>query len=453
MKNLFHVFVLLAAVLPVSYARAEIKVPAKYRCSSETTIRALLDHHFNDGKFEYAVVRLDGSDLLSRLNNKRALTFPLVAPKGKILNLAAKGQAFSMRDPELTQGTVYNSVTETQNVSLGSGLSYKFGCSSKQVEEGKSWHCGLLTFLASDGSQFEGIFASEQLGITVVESAESLLLNMRRESVNLPDKCAVVYNTRSMPYFNIDGDFGENSQTQVRRKAIKSQAIKERTYKIHLDGTSEFLAVNEDNWWIRMESIIGGVNFSYALLEPATGRKFKIMLRPRTLSVWNNGFGPSETDPELLVAFINDRSYRQNVGQEKNELFYFFVGYDLDGGTGGIAGSICLHSDFDGFGDDVEFQHTRALGQQIPDADGLYQFGTFWGRVVVATHEIGHVLGGRHEHGALNQCAGGNLPRLCGTTVMLSGRAGGVDPDARKNFFSKRNDNNIVACMRHADDL
>jgi len=27
-----------------------------------------------------------------------------------------------------------------------------------------------------------------------------------------------------------------------------------------------------------------------------------------------------------------------------------------------------------GFGDDVEFQHTRALGQQIPDADGNYQF-------------------------------------------------------------------------------
>ncbi len=450
-KKVLTIVALLVAL--TGYVEAEIKVPAKYRCSGEATIRALLDQHFNDGKFEYAVVRLNGSDLLSRLRDKRSLAFPLVTPHGRIRPLVSKGKAFVMRDPEMTQGTVYNSATETQNISLGSEMSYKFGCSSKLVDSDASWHCGEITFLANDGSQFEGVFASKELGITVVESAESLILNMRRESVNLPDQCAVVYNTRSMPFFNIDGDFGETSQTTVKPKSIKTLAIRDRTYKIHLDGTSEFLAVNEDNWWLRMESIIGGVNFAYALLEPATGRKFKITLRPATLSVWNNGFGPTETDKDLLIGYINDPSYRQSVGQRDNELFYFFVGYDLDGGVGGIAGSICNDSAYDGFGDDVAFQHTRALGQQIPDADGLYQFGTYWGRMVVATHELGHLLGGRHEHGSKNQCAGGNLPNLCGTTVMMSAAAGGVDPDARRNFFSRRNDNNIVACIRHADDL
>ena len=434
-------------------AMAEVKVPAKYACASEGTIRALLAQHFNDGKFQYAVVRLDGTDLFSRLGANKALSFPLVTEKGKIKVLSAKGKPFQLRDPELTTGTLNNSVTEIVNVSLGREMSYQFGCSPKAVEGDAAWHCGELTFLTSDGAQFEGVFAQKQGGIAVVESAESLLRNMRQQAYSFPDKCAVVYNVKSMPGFNIDGDFGEDSVPDVATRSIRTLALKDRTYRIHLDGTSEFLQVNEDNWWLRMESIIGGVNFTYALLEPATGRKFKILLRPRTLSVWNNGFGPSETDPERLVGFINDPSYRREVGQTDNQLSYLFGGYDLDGGIGGIAGSICNAADYDGFGDDVEFQHTRALGQQIPDADGLYQFGTFWGRMVVAAHELGHILGGRHVHGALNQCAGGNLPNLCGTTLMLSGAAGGVDPDFREIFFSRRNDNNVVACIRHADDL
>lgn len=430
-------------------ASAEITVPAKYSCQSASTIRAILDPYVNDGKFEYAVVKLDGAALLSQLAHNRKLKIPLAARGSKIRIWEGKGKPFVMRASGLSLGQVYNSVSEIQNVSLGSAMSYNFECLAKDAENDPDWRCGQLNFLNSAGTQFEGVFASKEFGTTVIESAESLILNMRQSPISLPDRCAVVYNTAKIPPFNIDGTFGEGLAT-VAKTPIKTTAALERTYRIHLDGTSEFLQLDEDNWWLRMESIIGGANFTYMLLEPVTGKKFKIWLRPDSLSVWNNGFGPTETDPELLVDDINDPSYRREVSQDENELFYFFVGYDLDGGAGGIAGSIC-NVDSDGMGDDVEFQRTRALGQQIPDADGLYQFGTYWGRIIVATHEIGHLLGARHEHASSNQCAGGALPQLCGTTVMKSGAAGGVDPDFRKNFFSRRNDINIRSCIRHVD--
>lgn len=447
MMRLLALLLLLVSVC--TDAAADISVPAKYACQSENTIRAILDPYFNDGKFEYAVVKLDGGNLLARLVSNRNLSIPLVTRNAKVRAWEGKGKPFVMRAPGMSTAQVYDSVTEVRDVSLGSAMSYKFECVAKNAEADPDWRCGQFNFLNSTGSQYEGVFASKEFGTTVIESAESLILNMRQSPISLPDKCAVVYNTATIPPFDIDGTFGEGT-TSSNAAPIGIAAVLERTYRIHLDGTSQFLHLDEDNWWLRMESIIGGANFTYMLLEPLTGKKFKIWLRPATLSVWNTGFGPSETNPRLLIDFINDPSYRREFSQADNELFYFFVGYDLDGGTAGIAGSIC-NVRRPGMGDHATFQRTRALSQQIPDADGGYQFGTYWGRIVVATHEIGHLLGGRHDHASNNQCAGGALPRLCGSTVMKSGEAGGVDPDFRKSFFSRQNDRNVQACIRHVD--
>ena len=456
LKSIIFVFVLFVYASLVS---AEVAVPAKFACVGEASIRAMIDNHVHDNKFEYAVVNLDGANLKNRLNQNQALEFPLLTKRKKIIAWREKAKPFNQRDPLLTQAYVNNSATEIETVSIGASQSYKFNCNPKRKNLDRNWGCGQLNFLNSTGTQYEGLFYTDSSGLSVVESAESLLSNLRKAPVVLEQKCAVIYNVNSHAHFDIDGDFGENSTNAAYSGELMTEldqttrAIKDRTYGVHLDGDSEFLAINEDNWFLRMESVIGGANFSYNLIEPLTGKKFKILLRPRTLQVWNNGFGPTETDKDRLIAIINDPSYRREVGQTKNQLFYYFVGYDLDGGAAGIAGSICNDSDFDGFGDAVDFQDTRALGQQVPDVDNDYEFATYYGRIVVAIHELGHILGGRHEDGVLNQCAGGLLPRLCGTTVMLSGASGGVAPDFRELFFSRRNDNNIVACIRHADDL
>lgn len=84
------------------------------------------------------------------------------------------------------------------------------------------------------------------------------------------------------------------------------------------------------------------------------------------------------------------------------------------------------------------------------DADSN-EFATAYGRMIVMAHELGHMLGalhGRSDQGS-DVFAGDTVgwSRSCGTSLMVSGAAGGVAPEFRKPFFSDDNDDAIVSCV------
>ena len=55
------------------------------------------------------------------------------------------------------------------------------------------------------------------------------------------------------------------------------------------------------------------------------------------------------------------------------------------------------------------------------------------------------MIGGVHGDGEASGCAGGGLPNLCGTSLLLGG--GGGAPDFRKPYISDANDANIIGCV------
>jgi hypothetical protein len=140
----------------------------------------------------------------------------------------------------------------------------------------------------------------------------------------------------------------------------------------------------------------------------------------------------------------------------RNELSYFLVGYDMDQAGLGVAGGLCGVDVTDlrtgltwdrTFGSSFEHQWNHAWGQQVADED-FFGSLTLYSRVVVAAHEIGHMLGGLHIHGARHACAAtsGGWSRICGATLMLGGA--GPLPDFRQPFFSNATDSAFLRCLR-----
>lgn len=428
--------------------------PVFVACEQEQALGGMLQKLLGGNLQHFELRKINPERFRSRAASGRPIDVPIVDEQGQLRTVFVSATPGSLRPRNLKLGRLKgNEVTAEP---LGPESSWRLGCTDA------SPGCGGVTFLDDRYTQVEGLLTAFESGVTYIESADNLVSRLLGQRVSFEPGCSAVYNAHHhgrLP-FELDGmgaQFNENlSEKEVASHGSGKAAIN-YTIPIVLDADAQFYALDPDTAWRRQRSILWGVRLIYGVIEPLSSGAFNITFEIKGQEAWRPGYGPTTTNKNELIDTINAPDYFMYTHPGRNELSYFYVGYDMDGGAAGKAGGICGLEGTDTrtgltwdrtFASDFEHQWTHAWGQQVPDEDFGFPFATLHGRVIAAAHEIGHMLGVLHGLGDADTCAAdsGGWSNLCGTSIGLGG-GGGADPDDRKPFFTDANDDKIVNCV------
>lgn len=437
-----------SAAFGADVTRSRSAVGGYTSCGAAESISAMIEQSLRGGIPGAEVVRIEPAMIARAAEAGVPVALPMVTEEGRLTELEVIPRASNPFSSDAVAATKSDRGA-IESRSMASGAIFDLTCADGTT-------CGVITMLdgetAADATRYEGMVIHDSVGWVFFESASSLLLNANGRMTEVPEACGVVYNANDQYALQPEGsdddptDGGGGWDEDPPAPKEDSGPVV-AVIPIMLDSDASFYNLDPETWESRQFSTIVATSIIYGIIEPITSNKFQIAFEIASQETWVKN-GPTTTDGVKLSDEINDPDYYMINHHGDNELSYFFVGYDMSGGIGGRAGSICnAGADDLGFGTNYAHQRNHAWGQQVTDGDGGYQFSTMFGRTVVAAHEIGHMLGGLHSDGELNACAGGALPNLCGCTLMLSGASGGVAPDFRKPFFSDANDANIADCV------
>ncbi len=408
-----------------------------------------------------------------RSGARRPLDLVLPNEKNEMVKLRVSVQKFPGRVKDLTSAFLKGGGTRARTIKLPREMNFQLG----KCQKGDPT-CGNLAVI---GKQVEGFVIDKSIGFALFEPVEMLMKRHGMTRWRGDRSCHIVYNANFHGPIPFDGDIpgdkhehasrsgkqgliltGKQVAQDLRRSLENvgnlliepANAMPFPTHiPITLDSDATFYSLSPSTVWSRQLSVINSVRIIYGLFEPLTNGDWSIILDVEGQESWLPGHGPTTTDGVDLVDEINDPGYYMIHHPGDNELSLFFVGYDVSGGTAGIAGSECNSTVYagrwlDGIGSDAEHQRTHAWVQQVEDASG-YEFSTLYGRIIVATHELGHILGSAHAEGCTGAtcCAAGLFSFMCGNSIMKSGASGGVAPDFRDPFFTPDNSAKIKTCV------
>ncbi|MBU0505881.1 MAG: M12 family metallo-peptidase [bacterium] len=442
---------------------AEEPGPDPFQCEDQPYIEALLNEFLQEAIRDYDVVRIPGPMLNEMMRIGEIVEIPFINLLEEREMYMGVAQPYTARDESVETAVVKMGGQEYFEEPLPQINAYTIGC--QDPRDG----CGVITFLNEENTQYEGMVSDPLIGFAAIESVSSLLKNLTGEDFAIDPNCSIIYNGNAVaaidfseendPTDNVFYEMGRHAEMHeaelMHNETSDSDETKEgsmltKTINIVLDSDGTFYGSDKNTVWGRQHSVLHNVNLIYHWIEPATGGQFDIDFKIVGMESWLPNSGPTNTDSDKLTNEVNGTSYYMKRHPAKNEVSFFYVGYDLAGGIAGQAGGICNLPGYDDtYGSNQTHQKNHAIGQQVADASG-YQFATLYGRSAVMAHEIAHMLGGTHGSGQKNACAGGVWPNVCGTTLMLSGAAGGVDPDYRQSFFSDANDKQIKKCVSEA---
>jgi hypothetical protein len=402
-----------------------------------------------------------------RSGARRSLDLVLPNEKNEMVKLRISVQKFPGRVNDLTSAFLKGGGTRARTIKLPREMNFQLG----KCQKGNPT-CGNLAVV---GKQVEGFVIDKQIGFALFEPVGMLMKRHGMKRWRGDRSCHIVYNANfhgSIPLDDIRGDkqasrsgkqglilTGKQVAQDLRRSLENvgnfliepANAMPFPTHiPIKLDSDATFYSLSPGTVWSRQLSVINSVRIIYGLFEPLTNGDWSIIIDVEGQESWLPGYGPTTTDRYDLLDEINDPGYYMIHHPDDNEVSYFFVGYDMSGGIAGVAGGICNYPGYDDtFGSDEEHQDNHAWGQQVEDVDSGYEFSTLYGRIIVATHEIGHMLGALHGDGCTGAtcCAAGLFSFMCGNSIMMSAGAGGVAPDFRDPFFTPDNSANIKACV------
>ncbi|MDB4826183.1 M12 family metallo-peptidase [Gammaproteobacteria bacterium] len=402
-----------------------------------------------------------------RSGARRPLDLVLPNEKNEMVKLRVAVQEFPGRVKGLTEAFLKGGGTRARAIKLPREMNFQLGKCEKRDPT-----CGNLAVI---GKQVEGFVIDKSIGFALFEPVEMLMKRHGMKRWRGDRSCHIVYNANFHGPIPVEDKHdhkqgsrsgqqglippGEQVAQDLRRSLENvgnfliepANAMPFPTHiPIKLDSDAEFYSLSPSTVWSRQLSVINSVRIIYGLIEPLTNGDWSIIFDVEGQESWLPGHGPTTTDKYDLLDEINDPGYYMIHHADNNEVSYFFVGYDMSGGIAGIAGGICNYPGYDEtFGSDEEHQDNHAWGQQVEDVDGGYAFSTLYGRIIVATHEIGHMLGALHGDGCTGAtcCATGLFPFMCGNSIMMSGASGGVAPDFRDPFFTPDNSANIKDCV------
>jgi len=430
--------------------------PVFTECDARDQFIPLLENALGNSITAFSLKKIQASEFANRIKLQAPIDFPLTDSQGIAYRTILPINSESSRRSGVVTGYLKPLEGNNPGVDLGPELGWRVGCMPG------SDTCGFLGFLDEESSH-EGLTINFSTGTSFFEPADELLESFLGQPFDIEPGCNVFYNVEDV---NIPLGFEEEgtpplpplTDRDFLPPGLIDAAPLRHTIPIVLDADWAFYLRAPESVWRRQAVIIGNVNVIYDFIEPESSGKFDIRFEIIGQEAWRFGHGPTTSDSLELSEEINDPGYVMVTHPKNNELSYFYVGYDMAGGVGGVAGGLCGLEGIERdtglpwdrtFGSDFEHQWNHAWGQQIPDDDSGYEFSTLYGRVVVAAHELGHMIGALHSRGSNDACAAdtGGWSRICGGTIMKSGRAGGVSPDFRQPFFSRLNDDLIVSCV------
>ena len=402
-----------------------------------------------------------------RSGARRPLDLVLPNEKNEMVKLRVSVQKFPGRVKDLNSAFLKGGGTRARTIKLPREMNFQLG----KCQKGNPT-CGNLAVV---GKQVEGFVIDKKIGFALFEPVGMLMKRHGMKRWRGDRSCHIVYNANFHGPIPLD-DIRDDKQAsrsgkqgliltgkqvaQDLRRSLETvgnfliepaNAMPFPTHiPIKLDSDATFYSLSPGTVWSRQLSVINSVRIIYGLFEPLTNGDWSIIFDVEGQESWLPGYGPTTTDRYDLLDDINDPGYYMIHHPDDNEVSYFFVGYDMSGGIAGVAGGICNYPGYDDtFGSDEEHQDNHAWGQQVEDVDSGYEFSTLYGRIIVATHEIGHMLGALHSDGCTGAtcCAAGLFSFMCGNSIMMSGASGGVAPDFRDPFFTADNSANIKACV------
>lgn len=419
-------------------------------CDNETHVRGYVSQALGNNLSQFELRKFQ-PEVLSEQLSAGTLDLSFVDKNGALVAKTVTITPDILRLSGVSSGSVKNThgSNNAQGVALPSEQGYKLNC-----EDGTQ--CGVLTLLDEENTQIEATFVDAELGFSFLEPASNLiaLSGGSQSQVQTAGSCHVFYNSAHhadvLATQHEEGDSLTQALRFLAQNGLASQARAANPVDdlfigqipIVLDADQAFYAINTRTVWSRQRSVLAGVNLIYGLVDALGHGNFSIVFRIAGQEAWLPGYGPTNLDWEDVLNEINDEDYYMinHPDPDENEISYFFIGYDLEDGIAGGAyeGTFCSSTND---------SYNHALGQQVPDNDDNYAFSTLYGRQIVMSHEIGHMLNANHASAQRNVCGPGLWSNLCGSTLLKSGATGGAAPDNRMFFFSATNSQRVRDCV------
>jgi len=390
----------------------------------------------------FQLIELDMDKLAAGLNREDTVSVPVTGAGGEGITLVSTlSERVFLRDPELSVAIGKMSKPDekpsTVPMKLAPERNYRVMVNFPPKEKNESWLYGALTILDDDETMVSGMIMDSELGISFIEPVDIILGTRQNPGLH------IVYNIKDTFMFTCSNEDEEYETSNVgqsnylNKSSVTSLAIMPTPHfytNIVLDGDQQFYNIDPSTVWSRMESVFNNVDFIYSINEPLS-LDWGLHLTVKGLEVWISG-GPTTTNKVALSNELEDPGYFLIHPVEKDEIHFFFVGYDVSGVYGRACGIGNSGSDWFGGSEGRNHAYAEAMATQSLKAQ--------W---VVMAHEIGHLIGGRHEDGVVTgECAGGVLSStLCAPSLMPAGSAGA--PEGRSPFFSNANDANILTTL------
>ncbi len=375
---------------------------------------------------DFRLVNLKVGSLAEGLGGGKAV-IPVVDTKGELVEAGYRAERVSLRSPEHKGVAILNSGKtdnpDAKEVGMPGEQIYQLGECGSLKKGGSSAACGNLTIL--DSSQTMAIFMNIDPvhGMSITEPLNTLLGTNKYEGIH------IVYNHAYVIPFDLQCDEVASTSAGHSDTAFDISYLR-KTTNVILQCDGQFYGRDPGTAWSRMDAVWSSVQTVYGIFQVAWHDNWRLRFQVIGHQGWLPGFGPTTTNKVDLSSEV--KGQRLYSPFTSDDIHHFFVGYDVSSVLGRACGIGTSGGGLGGGGGN-NHQYSEARSH-------MTHFATF----IVAAHEAGHVLGGKHGDGDASICI---IPSagLCGPSIMLAG--GGGAPDGRVPVFSGSNSGNMEAVI------
>lgn len=416
MKNRTSIAPLLAAsLLLVVFSGCDVTSTTDDPSGSD--IQSQVQEALGSEVTDFQIQEISVSDVAGELESGET-TLPFVTPDNEVMEMTLNTQPANLRPDSVDQGVLRGGDGDPEQVPLPPEASFLLG----NPDQGEL--PGGVTILDEGQTMLRGILTNSDFGVSYIQPVNQLL-----GTEEYPDQ-HVVYNgenTEPIEFSEEERPAPYDPPQSNAKSTPKTAPDVEGTTSVVLDGDVDFYNIDQSTVWRRQESTFLFAQLTTQYLEPNASDDWKLTLKIAGQEVWVQG-GPSESTGDALIDRLEDPNYFLLNSLPDEQIHLFFVGYDIGGTLLGQAG---------GFGNSNGWGERSRDPQSVTDNHCFAEARQSQGwhvKVAVATHEVGHLLGGYHGNAISSGCSGS----ACGRSIMSTPYTGSED-----FFFSDANDQSI----------